>query len=600
MDKKKLKHGIAYTVIILISLYISFIISNLIFPKYQIFIDLQDYLVDDKVLIGVHGQDLVEYETLDGKVDYTLKILDEDYNLKFNIEKGEVKSLTINDKEWNNLVKISTYTTNAYYKDTYCIKLNKTSIKHYISFGVFTIIFVIILYLIYKSLFDKGKHYKLIYSSSSIKAIGKKPIIISFVVAILSMVLYVGCDLNVISESVIMYVKGIDFYQMFSCLNHYKGISLLMWQYDSGMLLGYSIPAYITYPLLRFFNPSGYHWVQVFEYKIFNMVLINLLVLSVISFLIDKKILKKEKAKKIYYVSVFNPLTFYVAEWFLQFDMLPAYLITLGILLMDNLNENKYLSGLLIGLALSCKMTMWMFIPSILILEVYLLLKDKRLLAQLKQSFVIIVVVGIMLICSRVFNSPIASALSGLDQSERIWFTAFPYLSGVYLYIAILGLVSTFMLNYHDVSLKISKANMILITILSFGAITMVFSFGTVSTPSFWLQTMGAFIILFTIKDDNLTLALIMCFAALVALQYACLPEGDITASLYFFDMKPIFTVIKDKAILMGSFEKYQSLLFTISQAAMFSFTIIFSKLLNKFKSERNILDKVKEKSSIC
>ena len=593
MNKEKLKKGIAYGIIILISLYISFIVSNLIFPKYQIFIDLEPYEQDNKVLIGVHGQDLVQYEVLNNKVNYDMKILDENYNIKFNIDNNEINSLTINDKEFTKVVKISSYTENKYYKDTYCIKLNKTSIKHYISFGIITIVFVVILYLVYKSLFDKGKYnHKLIYSDSSIKAIGKKPIIISFVVAILSMVLYVGCDLTVISESVIMYVKGIDFYQMFSCLNEYKGVSLLMWQYDSGMLVGYSIPAYITFPLLKFFNPSGYHWVQVFEYKMFNMLLINLLVLAVISFLIDKKLLKKEKAKKIYYLSVFNPLTFYVAIWFLQFDMLPAYLIILGVLLMDNLKDNKYISGLLIAFALGCKMTMWMFIPSILALAFYLLLKEKKLLDLLKYGAVVILVVAIMLLCSRVFNSPIANALADIDQSKRIWFTAFAYLSGVFLYLAILGLLITFIINYHDITLKVPKVNMILITLLSFGAITMIFSFGTVSTPSFWLQTLGAFIILFAIKDDNYTLTMLMCFAFLVVVQYAFLPEGDVTASLKFINKEPIFTLVKNKAIEIGEFEKYQSILFTVSQSAMLGFTIIFSKIISKLKDNNTVLEK--------
>lgn len=593
MNKTKVKSVIAFSVIILISLYISFIISNLIFPKYQIFIDLEDYVVDDKVLIGVHGQDLVQYDVVDKKVDYDINILGENYNIKFNIENFEIKTLMINDKEWPDLVKISSYTENKYYQNTYCVKLNKTSNKHYISFVVFTIIFVILLYLVYKALFDKGKYnHKLIYSDSSIKAIGKKPIIISFVVTILSMVLYVGCDLDVISESVIMYIKGIDFYQMFSCLNDYKGVSLLMWQYDSAMLVGYSLPAYITYPLLKFFNPSSYHFVQVFEYKIFNMLLINLLVLSVISFLIDKKILSKKSAKKIYYFSVFNPVTFYVAIWFLQFDMLPAYLITLGILLLDNIRVNKYISAVLIGLALSCKMTMWMFIPSIIVLYLYLLLRDKKLLDLLRHGFVLMLIIGIMLICSRIFNSPIANALSNLDQSKRIWFTAFGYLPGVYMYLAILGLLSTFMINYHDICLKVNRTNMLLITILSFGVITMIFSFGTVSTPSFWLQSMGAFIILFAVKKDNLTLILLLCFGALITSSYALLPEGDITASLKFIGEKPLFTIIKDKAILMGEYEKYQSFVFTVSQAAMLSFSIIFSKVLSKFKYQYKEFEK--------
>lgn len=587
MEKIINKKNIIGLGIVLISLYFAFFLSNLIFPKWQLFIDLEK-IDDNKVLFAMHGRDITEYDIKDNIVDYNVNILDKEYNINFKIEDKEITNFLVNGEEFKGIEKISKYATTPAYKDTYCVKLNVTSSKHYIAFVVLSIVFIFLFFLFFKALYDKDKYnHKMTYSNSGFKAIGWKPIIISFVITLLSMVLYVGCDLKVISESVIMYIKGIDFYQMFSCLNEYKNVTLLMWQYDSAMLIGYSLPAYITYPLLRFFNPTRYHWVQVFEYKMFNMLLINLLVLTVISFLIDKKIIKSGKAKVLYYLSVYNPLTFYVAIWFLQFDMLPAYLMTLGILLMDNLKDNKYISGMLIALALSSKMTMWMFVPSFLILELFIYLKEKNLSDGIKHLLTVGFIVVIMLGITRVLKSPIAVALTGLAQSERIWYTAFAYLPGVFLFIAIFSIIVSFILNYYDINLKIPKVNMILITIMSFGVITMIFSFGTVSTPSFWLQTMGAFIILLAVTDDDFSKFLIMCFATLIIVQYALLPEGDITASLKFIGKPTIVDLLRDSLIEKGKFERYQSLIFTISQAVMFAFVFIFSKVIGKLKNSK-------------
>ncbi|MGN1338000.1 MAG: hypothetical protein ACI4WW_05965 [Candidatus Coprovivens sp.] len=586
-EKFTKKNIIICFISLLLSLYLANFFANIIHPNIQIFIDTQDAQDNNSVQIGYFNHWLDGVNLDDGHAKYIAEIRDNEYVIEFDVDGNEINNLVINGEKFNNYIKISDYTKSPYYQYTYCVKLNVSSYKHVILFVILFVIFMILLYLCGSNLFTNNKYnHKLIYSESSIKSIGLKPIVLSFVVALLTIFLHSGCDLNVISETIILNMKGVDNYQMFSVLNEAKGVTLLMWQYDAGMLAGYKLPSFLTYPFLFLFNPGSYHWVQALIYKLFNMLLMNVLVLSVISFLIDKKVLAKEKAKKLYYLSLFNPVTFYVAIWFIQFDILPAYFMILGILLMDNLKDNKFLSAFLIGFAICCKMTMLMFIPSFLILVLFMFIKNKEYKQSIIHFIMFVIVISVMLLSTKIFNSPVSVSLSGIAQSERIWYTIFPYLVGLNLYVAIALIIGSFVFMYYNLSSKYSVTNMIMITILSFGVITMAFSFGTVSTPSFWLQTLGAFIIMYSLIDDNLSLFMIICFSSLLITQYACLPEGDITASLHFFNKESIFDIIRNKTIENGSFEQWQSLLFTISQTIMFVMMFVFGKNINKLKVE--------------
>lgn len=581
-----MKKVIKISIVVFLSLFLAVTFGNIINPKIQVFVDISNYNEKNSVVVGNYKDGLADYE-LDSNNNVFVKtnIKNKEYIITFNVNNNKISDIKVNGEKFDKVEKISDYTTYNAYQDTYCLKINAVTYMHYVLIVLLFVIFMFLLYLSSKSLFKKEKYnHKLIYSGSSIKIIGLKPIVISFVVTIISLVLYCGCDLCVISETIILHMKGVDFYQLFSTLNEYKGVTLLMWQYDGAMLAGYSLPSYLTYFTLKFFNPLKYHWIQVILYKLFNMLLCNAVVLSLISFLIDKKILDKTKAKKLYYISIFNPVTFYVAIWFIQFDILPAYLLLLGILLMDNLEENKFISAFLIAFALSCKMTMWMFIPAIGILMLFVLIKNKSFKDSIIHGLVIFFVLCIMLLSTRILHSPIASALSGLAQSERMWYTIIVYLQALLLYVSVFTIIVSFALIYHDISSKISITNMIMITILSFGVTTMAFSFSTVATPSFWLQTMGAFIIIFALIDDDLTLFLTICFASLIIIQFACLPEGDITASLIFIGKEPIFTHIVNNIEDANGVIKYHSILFTVSQSIMFIFMFVFGKYINVLK----------------
>ena len=576
---------IRYFIIFCFSFVFAIFFSQIIKPKSQVFIDLDKYSENGVIDVAVYNEKIKKFESKDRKTyKDTIKVGKEELAIEFYIENSEIVKLKINNEDFSDkIVKISNITSSEYYKNVYCIKLNN-NVNIWLTISLLAVFFYIFKKM-ESEIFIRNKHNKnLMFLHSAIDAVGKKSIILSFIIAIASIIIYAGCDLNVISESVIMHLKGVDFYQMFACFNKAKGVSLLMWQYDGSMLLGYSVLSYISYPVLKFFNPNSYHFIQVFLYKFINIGLCNLTILSIINYLIDKKKLSIKKAKWVYYLSIFNPLTFYVAIIFIQFDMLPAYALVLGILLMDKLKDSKYTSAFLLAFGLSCKMTMWLLIPAYIILEVYLFVKEKKYFENIQHFLLVTFLLAIFVIIPRILSTPVSMALTGLEQSKRIWFTTLNYAPTLFLYISIASILITFIYNYYDLSEKMRKENIILFTIVSFAIITFAFSYSTISTPSFLLQTIGAYVIFIALSDNKLSVFLTSILLLIITIEYSFAPEGDITASLIFFNKTPLFTTLQNKMIETNNYVLWKSLIFTISHSVMFSFIMIFTKLNKKLK----------------
>lgn len=582
MNKKK-SYIVRNIIVILLAIYFSNIFTNIISPKVQIFIDTERVSSDNSVQIFLYNQKYVDiFADENGIYHCTLNIYSKSYNLDFELKENEIFNCNINGKEFKNIDKISNYTTVNIYQNTYCIKLNATNTSHYCILFAFAIIWIIILgYIINKEIFIKGKYnYSLTYSHTALKYIGWKPIILSILVALISVIIHYGCDLLVLSDTIVLYQNGIDFYQMFAALNEYKNPELLMWQYDGSMLAGYNLVSYLLYPFSPLFDPHKYYLVQAIGYKIINMIIYNALVLSVISYLIDNGFMNKERAKWTYYFSIFNPLTFYVAIIFIQFDMIPAYCITLGILLLQDIRKNKIFSALLIAYGISCKMTLFLFIPSVFLLIFFIMLKESKELNRQKILYIatICTLFSIMLLIPRLLDTPLSIAYSHLAQAERIWYTAIQYAPTLFLFVAIFALTVLFVFNVYDINLSIKKENMILNTLYFIGTVVLIFSFATISTPAFYIQTIPAFILLYATSEDKFQSLLIAFLGGLMASSYMFAPEGDITASLAFLGIEPLFTTIKNMAINSGNEIRWFSLLHTVSVSVMFAYAIIFEK----------------------
>lgn len=570
-------------IVILLGVYLSNIFTNILMPKIQIFVDTEKIFLDNSTQVFLYNEKHLNiFPNENGVYMCSLELYSQPYELEFQMNGDQLTNCKINGKEFYNIDKISNYTTVDIYKHTYCIKLNAVSLYHYLILFILSLTWIAILgYIVNKEIFCEGKYdFSLTYSRSAIKYVGWKAVIISIVIALTSTVIHYGCDLHVLSSTIILYQKGIDFYQMFAALNEYKNPELLMWQYDGSMLAGYNLFSYLLYPFLSLFNPHKYHLIQAVGYKLINISIYNALVLSVISYLIDNGFMAKEKAKQTYYFSVFNPLTFYVAIVFIQFDVIPAYCITLGILHLQKLNKNKILSAVLIAYGISCKMTLFLFIPTVFFLILFIVVKEIKESRKPKVIYIatICVLFTIMLLLPRLLNTPLSIALSNLAQAERIWFTAIQYAPTLFLFVAIFSLIVLFIINVYDINLRMRKETMIINALYSIGSIVLIFSFSTISTPAFYIQTIPAFVLLYAASNDkfqSLWTALIGC---LIASAFMFVPEGDITASLSWFGLEPIFTTIKNMAISSGNEIRWFSLLHTISASVMFAYAVIFAK----------------------
>ena len=579
---RRARQIIRYILVLFLGVYLSYVFTNIISPKVQLFVDISSKNIDDSIQIFTYNEEYLNvFPDENGRYSANIDIYSKSYNMDFLIRNDGVLECNINGDKFDKITKISEYTTSYLYQNCYCIKLNVKSSFHFIIFIGITFFWVLIFWYINAHELFSNKQYRYLftYSKTAFIYIGWKPLILSFAVTLISLAFYYGCDLNVISETIILYQKGIDFYQMFASLNQYKGAELLMWQYNGSMLAGYNLISLLFYPFLCFFDPGKYHLIQAFEYKLFNLAICNLLILSVISFLIDNEFIQSSRAKELYYWSIFNPLTFYVAIIFIQFDILPAYLIGLGILLLQDIHKNKIISATLIGLGISCKMTLYLFIPSIIFLIFFVFFKEHD---KTKQKICFLTILSfifmLVLLIPQLLDTPISIAYKNLAQSERIWFTTIQYAPTVFLFICIFGLIVLFVFNIYNINLKIPLNNVILNTLYFIGAIALIFSFATLSTPSFFIQTIPAFILLYMGSDDNFQRFWIASVGLLVASNMMFIPEGDITSSLMFFEKKPLFTLLKEIMIEQGEKVKWISLIHTITCSVAFAYAIIFVK----------------------
>lgn len=565
----------------IIALYLAGIFTNIISPKIQVFIDAARWNENRSLQVFCYGTEYTDLMPMENnKYNCSLSIYSQLFNIEFEFEGDDLKNCVINGANFDDISKISEYTTYNLYTTTHCLKTNVVSPTHNIIFVImFLFWWTILYYAAVKEIFISKKSAAVfIYSESSYNAIGIRPIIISLIVTLITVLIHYGCDFNPLSESIVLYQKGIDIYQMLSVLNNYKNASLLMWQYEGSLLAGYNLFSYLWYPLLHFFDPMKYHWIQVFGYKIVHIILYNMLVLSVISYLIDHSFINTAKAKKIYYLTIFNPMTYWVAIIFIQFDMLPAYCITLGLLLLSDLKKNKVLSALLLAFGLSAKMPLFLFIPMIALLIFIIILKEWRKCKTdiICFSVIMFMLFAVVLIFPRLLDTPLSNAYSHLAQAERIWYTSIQYAPEVFVFVAIFALICIYIFNISIITLQATTERLILNVLYFIGAVVLVFSFATLSTPSFYIQTIPAFALLYSETDDKLQSLLLAALGSLMVFSYMFAPEGDITATLLFFGRQPIFSEMMDIMQSVGMKTKWVSFLFTISVAAMFSFAMIF------------------------
>ena len=565
-----------------LSLYLAAFFSRLYVPDIQLFLDT-DRIQEQQVMAFVYDEAPVALlpvgeETYEGVVrsDGLEK------RVRVRLSEGILQSCEIANRE-EEFIPVSRYITSNDYLGTYCVQLEQRTAQR---FRVGAIFFAGILALFALALREnrrEGRSWsRLMYSDAAVRAIGKKPILLSFAVTAISLFIFYGCDLKPLAESIILWQKGVDLFQLFACINPYKSVELYSWQYEGMMLAGYGLPSYLLYPTLGGFQPGAYHWLQSFLYKMLNMLLMNGTVLSLISFLLERGLLKEERAREVYYFSVFNPLCFWIAIIFIQFDMLPVYCTLLGLLLLSDVQKNKWSAALFLGFGVACKLTYLMLLPSMAFLMLTLLVRDRKA----RKDWILFglgfgLLLFVFLLLPRILHTPLHLAYRELPQTKRLWRLAFPLVSTeIRTYAAIVGLVIAFLWSVLHWDTKAAMPIQILRTVLMLAVIMFTFSSLTLSTPSFYLVSLPAFVLLMRQSRNRYECVLKSLLSLLVVTQFLLRPEGDITATLWFFGKTPVFTRVLRAVEASGKALWWKSFLYSVSYGAMLVYLKLFWDLV--------------------
>lgn len=586
----------AHVLILLLSIYLGYIFTNIASPRVQFFLDFANY--ENAGTVEIFKYD-TEYRSLsadaDGVYSTDYIVYGEPVNISFSVADVAPINVKINGKDFFNIDKISKYTVAPAYSSTYVLKTDYMGFAFFPVLFLFTAIFLATFEFVFNKviLASKDKMFKVIYSKTGFASVGKKLMIVPYIVAAVSLIIYHGCDLVPLAESIKLSSSGTDIFQLFACLNKYKDIELFIWQYDGTMLAFYKLVSFISYLLFKF-DVNSYHLGYTILYKFVNITLLNLTAISLVSFMIEHNVIPREKAKNIYLWTVLNPVTLYVAVIFIQFDALPLYLFTLGVLLLDNIEENKILPFLLIALGITCKIPMMMTMPVIGMMGLYFLLKSRG--NELKKIilyfifFIIMLVVAFLL--PRILHSPLGVAYSGMRAAQRMWWTTVQYAPVVYLFVTVMVIEILCLLNYVKLNLKISVVDLIQNSLLVVAAIVYGFSFSVLSTPGIFIVTLPAFAFMYAKQEDNLQ-RFIFGFGGLLMVVYVLFSSiGDISAASIFFGGKAYFTEIEHMYSGTPTGTQINSVLHTVSNSAMLAYAVIFFKEAGKHFKKKNELVK--------
>lgn len=463
-------------------------------------------------------------------------------------------------------------------------------LRQIILFMVYNIIFFCILYIFRRHQVNfKEICENFIYNDSSLKIVGKKLIIFSILITVLSIVMKPGGDCSPILKTLAVNLSGIDAYQFQNIYQIYiHDVEFVMWPYNPIMLVFYSLFGILNFGYSPFYISTAFDILPAIFLKIINILLMNGVVLGVISCLLEYEMVKKENIKKIYLWSIFNPLVYYIAIIYIQLDVLPMYCVCMGLLLFVKKNfkiETGIIAAILLSLGLFCKMQNILLIPTVLLFLFITGLKNRKKIRYV-MAFLLLCFINILNIY--VTNGVIGTFLGANKQGQRIWFTTFAYAPKVYIFITIFVIIFLFLINLFQCSSHINQENFVYNSLLMLGAIVLIFSASIISTPSTLIIAFPAFILLMGLEDDWMKRMFISLFSILCACCEMFTNVGDITASLNYFGKEGIFTVLQRKFLGTPDEIKLNSILFTVSKAAMIAYALLFYKYGIKLLKKNN------------
>ena len=466
--KKFIKNNYKLSIVLaLVSFVLSFLVARSLFPDFQFAILSDKETGIDYISIGTKDDINIPVESVDGKYEVSFSESYTGYDIDLSYEKidGEIKTVSVNNEE------VSTYKLNTYAVDRYDnLTLFNTERKSNTFIKALVILFFM-LFAILLFVFNNGKYKSFVPSIT--KTLGIKHIIISSVIILLTLLLVCGCDAKVIVNAARWFIDGVDIYQLQINSRNLLGTVYAEFPYNQLSMIIYGgffgLTSFVTknLPLI-----GNYPYLQVYLIKIVNLVLVQMTILYVLSYLYDKKKIEKNKLLLIYYLSIFNPVTFYVAFLFVQLDSLSLFLITLGLLNLEKIKDNNYFGVLFVALGLVIKTQLLLLFPIILLSLIIYGFKNDKFFGGVKKigiSLIIILsIVFIFLLSNTLVGNAFYLLNASLEQAERLYYTVVNYMGFISIYVSIfiVGLAIfgyAFSLKLSLDSYKLTKTNLLYI-----------------------------------------------------------------------------------------------------------------------------------------
>jgi hypothetical protein len=320
---------------------------------------------------------------------------------------------------------------------------------------------------------------------------------------------------------------------------------------------------------------NGYPYFQVSIFKLLNLALLVGTILSVLSYLLEKKYIDGSKVRRLFYISLFNPISFYIAILYIHLDTLPLYMITIGVLLLGQ-GSLTLMAAMFIALGISTKSQLLILLPFIFLIIVVKTIKNHQLIKErFLYSSKILLAFFVTFLLAYILPGrnglPLKTMLDIFPQTERIWFTVLQYTPAVYLFITIgivilVTMLYLFWFSQAALNTDITKSFFYIIA-----SLVLCFSGSMLHTPATLMHTTVAFILIYAVSD-NIQKLVYFALSNLVLLNYMLTPSGDIgKLTIGYTPLSPILEELFNHDPI-----RRESLLFTISVAAMFAFGILF------------------------
>ena len=569
--KKFLKNNyILIIILFLISIILSFLTSRLLFPDYQFAILSED----GKDYISIGTKDDIKYEIYKDNKKYSIKLPDyfTGYDLNISYEKvnNKIEKVLVN-KNGVETYKLKSYDNKKYDNITlFNVKRESNSFKYCF------IIMSIILMMLLTFVFSNGK-YKVL-NNKIINIIGKKHIIITSIIILLTMFLVCGCDAKVIINCARWFKDNVDVYQFQINSRNLLGTTYAQFPYNPVSMFTYGGFFSITYfifgklPLV-----NGYPYLQVFTIKILNLIFVQITILNILNYLYNKKRIDKKKLRLIYYLSIFNPVTFYVAFLFVQLDPLSLLLISTGLVLLEKIKDNNYIGVLLVSLGLTIKTQLLVFFPIFFLsLIVYSYQKEKYLDGSKKfvtSCIILLTTIGIFSLSNNIKQSPFFLLNAKLPQAERLYYTLINYMGTTSIYVSIFFVGLAIFAYSFCLKMDVKKENLFRINCLYLLAVIFILSATIVPTPSIYVLSLPAFIVLLYDEKEILKKLIITMYSFGIILLPMLSDYGDITILLKGFNGESALTKYMN-GLEAVDFIKINNIIFTVSAASMIAYSI--------------------------